>query len=322
MTEFQAGGTDVQERRRRGTLRGPVVQIQPGDASAQIAWDDDRASIGALVRVAAVAHDARIAAAYPGVAAAAGGLATPQIRAVATVGGALLQRTRCWYFRDPAVGCFKNGGSSCPAREGDHTFGVCFDRSPCVWPHPSTLGAALLAYDAAVDCTPGGTISVAELFGDGVDPARDHTLDEGQRLTQVMLGAPVPGERAAYVRIIGRELAEWPLVEAVVRLVVDAGRIAFARVALGGVATVPVRMNGLERALIGAPAGAEAIRAVAVDAVRTWIETASIATLETTRYKLDLIPVAIADAAAQTFAPPAPSATTMQAAWALPWRDR
>jgi xanthine dehydrogenase YagS FAD-binding subunit len=315
MSEFQAGGTDVQERLRRGITRGPVTGLGPADLSDRIDWKDGRASLGALVRLATVAHDARIASAYPGLAAAAGGLATPQIRAVATVGGALLQRTRCWYFRDPGVSCFKKGGTDCPARRGDHTYGVCVDLGPCIWPHPSTLGAALLAYEAEVTCEPGGVMSAAALFGDGSDPTRDHCLASGQVLTGVGLGPPVAGERAGYHRVIGRQLAEWPLVEAVVRLVVDGGRITFARVALGGVATVPLRMTDLERALVGCEATPSEVARLAADILRMP------ATLAATRYKVDLIPVAIGDAAALALAP-ATASSSIQAAWALPWTSR
>jgi xanthine dehydrogenase YagS FAD-binding subunit len=315
MAERQAGGTDVQDRLRRGTSRGPVVALRPADAPDRIAWHDGRATIGALVRLATIASDAQIVGAYPGLAAAAGGLATPQIRAVATTGGALLQRTRCWYFRDPDVSCFKKGGTTCPAREGDHTFGVCFDLGPCVWPHPSTLGAALLAYEAEVTCEPGGTMAIGNLFGDGSDPTRDHTLTESQILTSVTLGTPVPGERAGYLRIIGRQLAEWPLIEVVVRLVVEDGRITFARVAIGAVATVPLRFVDLEDAMIGSEADPAAVERIATNTVR------ASRTLEATRYKLELLPVAVADTVAKALAA-ASSPDVFQASWALPWTGR
>ena len=81
-------------------------------------------------------------------AASAHGLATPQIRHLATLGGNLAQRSRCWYFRNPHIACLKKGGSDCPARSGNHLYHVAFDLGPCVAPHPSTMAAALLAYDA------------------------------------------------------------------------------------------------------------------------------------------------------------------------------
>ena len=101
-----------------------------------------------MTPIAAIAADARLTAAYPGIAAAVAGLATPQIRRVATLGGNLAQRSRCWYFRNPRIDCLKKGGSACPAREGNHLYGVAFDLGPCVAPHPSTMATALMAYDA------------------------------------------------------------------------------------------------------------------------------------------------------------------------------
>ena len=181
-------------------------------------------------------------------------LATPQTRAVATVGGALLQRTRCWYYRNPPFSCYKTGADTCPARHGVNLYGVCFDLGPCVWPHPSTLGMACLAYDATVTHRDGGELSMRELFGDGSDATCDHTLAAGDVLTSVRL-PPRVDERAAYFRAISRYLAEWPLVEATVRLGTENGAITWARVALGGVATKdanPLPMTGYKVELVQA----------------------------------------------------------------------
>ena len=109
-----------------------------------------RLRIGAYTTIAAIAADKQIAAAYPGIVAAAQGLATPQIRHLATLGGNLAQRSRCWYYRNPHIACLKKGGTDCPARDGNHLYGVAFDLGPCVAPHPSTMAAALLAYDATI----------------------------------------------------------------------------------------------------------------------------------------------------------------------------
>jgi len=149
MTELRAGGTDLSERRRSGVSTGPIADIAYRPDLLRI----DRAAggstrIGALVPIATVAG---LGADYPGLAAAAGGLATPQIRRIGTVGGNLLQRNRCWYYRNPGANCLKKGGHDCPARAGNHRYHVLFDLGPCVAPHPSTLGAALLAYGATVD---------------------------------------------------------------------------------------------------------------------------------------------------------------------------
>jgi xanthine dehydrogenase YagS FAD-binding subunit len=283
--EYRAGGTDLQQRLRSGVSSGPPIDLKWLPGLDRVEWDGrGRARIGALVPITTVAGDPRLAAAYPGLAQSAGALATPQIRAAGTLGGNLLQRNRCWYYRHPAIRCLKKGGEDCPARSGNHLFGVCFDLGPCVAPHPSTLGMALLAYDAQVEIAGGGSRPVAALYGDGSDGRHDHQLGERELLAAVLMPEPLEDERAAYFRAISRALAEWPLVEAIVRLVVSGGTIEFARVAAGGVAPIPLRLRRVEEALAGKPASPEALEQAASLAA----EGAS--PLPMTRYKVDLLP--------------------------------
>jgi len=282
-TEFRAGATDVSERRRTGISRGAIVDLAPSPDTTGIAWDvDGAASIGAFVSIGATATDPRIARAYPGLAAAAAGLATPQVRHAATLGGNLAQRSRCWYYRNPHFTCFKRGGSSCPSREGNHLYGVAFDLGPCVAPHPSTLAAALLAYDARV-ATNRRTLSIPDLLGDGTNGQADHALEAGEIIQRIQLPPPLVGERAFYKRAIARSYAEWPLVEVVVRVVVEQGAFQVARVTAGGFAPIPLRLSGVERALAGAAANAVAI----ADAARYATDGAS--PLPMTGYKLGLL---------------------------------
>jgi xanthine dehydrogenase YagS FAD-binding subunit len=208
--------------------------------------------IGAMTTVAALATDPRLLTGYPALSATAAGLATPQIRATGTVGGNLRQHTRCWYLRDSRYRCFRNGVASCPARDGDHSRHSCFDLGPCVAPHPSSLGAALLTYDATVEVASRETLGIAEFFGDGSDPRRGDSLDEGELIIAVGLPAAIPGERGGYLRATSRSDGEWPLVEAVARLVVDpdSGLISVARVAVGGVAAIPLRLTAVEQLLV------------------------------------------------------------------------
>jgi xanthine dehydrogenase YagS FAD-binding subunit len=257
--EWRAGGTDLTERRRSGISRGPVHDIgHRPDLAGITRRPDGGARVGALTTIEAVATDPQLRRAYPGLSAAAGGLATPQIRRVGTLGGNLTQRNRCWYYRNPGVtDCFKRGGDTCAARCGNHRHHALFDLGPCVAVHPSTLGAALLAYDATVDTDRRAALPVADVFGDGRDARHDHRLDDGELLTAVELPPPADGERGAYVRAISRTYAEWPLAEAVVRLVVADGHITRAGVAVGGVAPVPLRLPAVEAALTGRPPGAE-----------------------------------------------------------------
>lgn len=252
--EYRAGGSDLLARRRYRCAEGPMVDLSHTPGLDEMTWKGKkkRLTIGAMVRLVQIASDEKIVAAYPGLAMAAGSLATPQIRNVATLGGSLLQRTRCSYFRHPDASCYKKGGTGCPARAGEHRFGVCFEKGECAYPHPSTLAMVLMAYEASVEIHNGKPRSVEELLGDGCAPTREHALEEGKILTHVSLDSPWKEEFVSYYRATSRARAEWPLVEVIARFIVDAkGIIKKARLALGGVATVPFRVSGVEDALVG-----------------------------------------------------------------------
>ena len=282
--EFRAAGTDISERRRSGVSRGPLIDIAATPDMIGIEWGaDSAAQIGAFTTIGAIAADARIAQAYPGIAASALGLATPQIRHLATLGGNLAQRSRCWYYRDPHIACLKKGGSDCPARSGNHLYSVAFDLGPCVAPHPSTMAAALLAYDAKIVTNQRPGLSIAELLGDGSNGTADHALASGEMIRRVELPAPLQGERAFYRRAISRSHAEWPLVEVCARAVVADGTFQFIRISAGGIAPVPLRLSAAEAALHGKPANAANIAKAAKQA------TAGARPLPMTGYKLDLL---------------------------------
>jgi xanthine dehydrogenase YagS FAD-binding subunit len=282
--EFRASGTDLSERRRSGVSRGPLIDIVPTADMTGVAWDGaGGARIGASTAIAAIAADARLAATYPGIAAAAGGLATPQIRHLATLGGNLAQRSRCWYFRQPQIDCLKKGGDSCPARGGNHLYGVAFDLGPCVAPHPSTMATALLAYEARVSTSLRPHLTIEELLGDGSNGAADNALLPGEMIERVALPPPTPSERGFYKRAIGRAYAEWPLAEVVARVVVENGAFRLVRLAAGGVAPVPIRLAAAEAAAEGAPVSPATI-AAAARAAREGAKP-----LPMTGYKLELL---------------------------------
>jgi xanthine dehydrogenase YagS FAD-binding subunit len=282
--EFRAGGTDLSERRRSGVSRGAVLDIAPEAAPAGI-WAEPHGGLrlGALTTIAALAADPVLRAGYPGLAAAASGLATPQIRRVATLGGNLAQRNRCWYFRNPDFACLKKGGEGCPARDGNALYAVVFDHAPCVAPHPSTLAAALIAYDARLDTDQRRGLGVAEALGDGSSATSETALGGSELIVSVALPPPIAGEKAAYKRAIGRAHAEWPLVELVVSAVIEAGRFSRLRIVAGGVAPVPIRLIAAEAVALGRPALPEtfvAAAAAAADGANPLPQAA---------YKLDLL---------------------------------
>ena len=281
--EFRAGGTDISERRRSGVSQGMLIDISATGYRA-ISWDDDGAArIGALTTIATIAADPRVIAAYPGIALSASVLATPQVRQLATLGGNLAQRSRCWYFRRADIDCLKKGGSTCPARTGNHLYGVAFDLGPCVAPHPSTMAAALLAYDASIVTDRRNGLTISDLLGDGSLAHADHTLATAEMIRSIALPVPLAGERAAYKRATSRTHAEWPLVELCARAVIADGKFQFVHLAAGGIAPVPLRLHAAEAALTGKAANAASIAEAAKAA------TSGAKPLPMTAYKLDLL---------------------------------
>jgi xanthine dehydrogenase YagS FAD-binding subunit len=279
---YRAGGTDLQERLRTTGATPHVLDLTGVPGFAAIERSGSGTTLGAGATVAVIARE--LAVDYPALALTAAGLATPQVRATATIGGNLLQRTRCWYYRHPHTTCFKSGGDTCPAREGRHLYGVAFDTAPCVHPHPSSLAMALLTYAATVDTTQRDGLAIGDLLGDGSDPSRDHLLADGEVLTRVRLPAPQAGERAAYFRAISRFEAEWPLVEAVCRIVRDDdGTVTSCAVAIGGVAPIPLRLNDVEDVLRGTMLGDDVI------AEASALATAGATPLPETAYKVELV---------------------------------
>ena len=282
--EFRAAGTDLSERRRSGVSTGPLMEIVPAADITGMHWGADGSlRIGAYVTIEAIAADKQIATVYPGIAASAQGLATPQIRHLATLGGNLAQRSRCWYYRNPHIACLKKGGSDCPARGGNHLYGVAFDLGPCVAPHPSTMASALFAYDATVITYKRSGLSIPDLLGDGSNGAADNALQPGEMIRGIELPAPRQGERAFYKRAISRSHAEWPLVEVCARALVTDGAFQFVRLTAGGIAPVPLRLQAAEAALQGKPANALNIQVAAKLAV------SGAKPLPMTGYKLDLL---------------------------------
>lgn len=289
--DVRAGGTDLQERRssQLGAAE-PVLDLRDVPGLDRIERSGEGLRIGARVRLAEIARDPRVRERYPALAEAAGGLGTPQIREVATLGGNLLQAVRCAYFRDPAVRCLRSGGSECWARQGDHLWHVCFESSPCIAPHASTLGMVMLASDARLSVAGGLDRSASALYEIG-ESIRDHTLEKGALLTHVYLPVPWSEERASYMRASSRARAEWALVEVVVRLRLSASRsILDARVAVGAVANTPQRLREVERWLVGERAGESLFRAAGQRAC------AGAVPLPMTAYKVELLAACVFDA--------------------------
>jgi xanthine dehydrogenase YagS FAD-binding subunit len=288
--ELRAGGTDLSQRQRSGVSQDEVADIRAvPEMTATTVMSDGGTRIGSLVTIAAIEAHPVLRSSYPGLTAAAGTLATPQIRTIATLGGNLAQRSRCGYFRNPAFMCFKKGGKTCPARLGNHQYAVAFDVGPCIAPHPSTLGMVCMAYEATITTNTREHLPIGQFFGDGRDGRSDHMLAPGETILFISLPPSRAGERSAYRRITARAYAEWPLVEAMALVVLFSGRVSAARLASNSIAPVPLRLHKVENALIDTQLDPSSI-AAAASLARASADFPCINT-----YKLDLLERLIID---------------------------
>ncbi len=254
-----AGGTNLVDLMKyRVATPERILDINHIPGLREIApTPDGGLRIGALASNAAVAAHPEVLARYPLLASALLAGATPQLRNAATTGGNLLQRTRCYYFYDAALPCNKRApGSGCPAIGGVTRIHAILGASEhCIATHPSDMCVALAALDAVVQ--------VAGMQGDrvipfaafhrlpGEDPSRDTTLVPGEIITAVDLPPQGFAAHHSYLKLRDRLSYAFALVSVAAALEIAEGRITAARIALGGVAHKPWRMEEAEAALQG-----------------------------------------------------------------------
>jgi xanthine dehydrogenase YagS FAD-binding subunit len=228
-----------------------VVSIKALDQT--IVAGDGGLRIGAAVKIADLAEHAAARKMYPALATAAEGVGTPQIRNMGTVGGNIMQRPRCWYFRNEEFNCLKKGGSRCFAVEGENQFHAIFGEGPCHIVHPSSLAVPVIAYGGRFRVVgPNGAREIdageffqmpnANLYGENV-------LQPNEIITHVML--PAPGQRSASYEVRFKQSHDWPLAAASVNLVMAGATVKSARIVMGAVAPIPWRVQAAERLLIG-----------------------------------------------------------------------
>jgi xanthine dehydrogenase YagS FAD-binding subunit len=275
-----AGGTDLLTLMKAG-LAAPeqLIDLKPARALRYLRFEADGAlQIGALATLADLERSAEVAARLPILAQAVHDAATPQLRAAATVGGNLLQRPRCWYYRGQ-FDCWLKGGTECFARAGQNKYHAIFDQSPCVAVHPSDLVPALIALDAQVvlerrsgtgSGTSTRTLAVAELLRPPEDAVRvEHRLAPDELLTAIQVPAQPADAGGVYLKAMDRRAWAFALVAAACQIAQRAGRVDHVRLVLGGVANVPLRVESAEELLVGqqltpARAATVAERAVAM----------------------------------------------------------
>jgi xanthine dehydrogenase YagS FAD-binding subunit len=258
-SELLAGGTDMLQLLKDDVRRPTrLVDLTGLPGLSDITAENGTLRLGALARMSDVADHPAVRADFPVIAQALLASASPQVRHMATIGGNILQRTRCGYFRDVAMACNKRQpGSGCAALDGENRMHAILGGSDrCVATHASDLAVALAALDAVVvTIAPGGGRRIA--FTDlhlmpGATPERETLLAPGELILAVEVPVSAAARRSRYRKLRDRASFEFALVSAAVALEVGGGMISEARIALGGVATKPWRVPEAEAALRGA----------------------------------------------------------------------
>jgi xanthine dehydrogenase YagS FAD-binding subunit len=269
----KAGGIDLMDRLKEG-LDAParLVNLRTIPGLDSVTEESGWLRIGPLVTLAAIAEHAAIRRSYTALADAALEAATPQIRNAATVGGNLLQRPRCWYFRSDQFDCLRKGGDTCFAQEGENELHAIFDNSNCAIVHPSAAACALTAFRAKVVAQGKSgkrEIALDDLFvRPETDITSENVLTPGELLTEILVPAPSDATRSAYTKVGQKQSFDWPIAEAAVVLETGGGVVRKASVVLGAAAPVPWRATGAEKVLIGRPLNEATARAAASAAVQ------------------------------------------------------
>jgi xanthine dehydrogenase YagS FAD-binding subunit len=262
---FIAGATELSNWMRDGIQRPTRLVDINSLPLGGIEVREDRLRLGALARISDVAAFPRVRQMYPVLAQALDQSASPQIRNMGTMGGNLLQRTRCPYFRETAFPCNKrNPGSGCAARTGEHRLHAIFGGSDaCIAVHPSDLAVALVALDAVIH-TRGShgsrAIPITGLYvPPGETPEHETALEHGELIVAIDIPAEPFTARSHYLKVRERASFEFALVSvaACIELGGADDTVRAARIALGGVAYKPWRAWDAEDALIGKPLTAE-----------------------------------------------------------------
>ncbi|MGW0424797.1 FAD binding domain-containing protein [Streptomyces sp. NPDC003015] len=287
---YIAGGTTLVDLMRE-TVETPdsLVDISGLPLREVTATERGGLRIGALVTMSEAAAHAKVRTLYPVVSEALELSASAQLRNMATIGGNIMQRTRCTYFRDVTADCNKREpGSGCAALHGvNRTHAILGTSDACVATHPSDAAVAFAALDARVHLLgPDGARQVPFadfLLRPGSNPQREQALRKGELIAAVEIPALPRPLRSGYLKVRDRQSYEFALTSAAVALHIRGGVIREAKVAAGGVGTVPWKLPAVEQHLVGErPSGAlwSAAAAKAADGARP---------LQHNRFKVELL---------------------------------
>lgn len=289
----KAGGVDLLDRMKDG-IEEPqkLVNIRNVPELRGIHETDQGLTIGPLTTLAEISEHPVIRSQYQILSDACGHAATPHIRNMATVGGNLLQRVQCWYYRSSDFQCLRKGKDICFAFEGLNQYHAIMEYAGCPSVAPSSAAVALLGLNASVDLRSAKrgrrTVGIRELYVvPDANPTRFTVIEPDELLTAIVIPKPAPGTRSAYQKYGEKESFDWALADAGVVLEMDGNTCRRAVITMGAASPVVRRSAQAEAALAGKPITEETARA----AGRASVEGAQ--PLSMNAYKLDLFPVAV-----------------------------
>ncbi len=271
--EVIAGGTDLLSELKDGLRRpGRLVSLAGIEELGGVRWEEGGVRLGASLTLGDLALDEGLGREIPILRQAANTVATPQIRNVATLGGNLCQRPRCWYYRHPAFPCYKKGGVHCYGANGyNRNLGI-LEVGASVMVHPSDMAPALIAMDARLEAFGSQgrrTMELEDFFaGPNEQQMQEHVLEQGEIVTAVRLPEPSPGTRSLFLKAQDRTGEDFALASVAVSVSVCDGAVTRAKVILGGVAPIPYRAVEAEEYLLGRDVGRVAASEVGELALR------------------------------------------------------
>ncbi len=289
---YKAGGMDVLDHMKSGLIDPDLLidirSAAGGKPVRQLAMNRARIRIDAGATLADIAGSDLIRKNAPMLAQAAESAATPQVRNVASAAGNLLQRPRCWYYRNEEFDCLKKGGHKCFAVEGENQYHAIFGDGPCHIVHPSNLAPALMTLVGTVELFGGDRkeLAIADLFHLPDSGIRsEHNLKPGELITAITCAM---NTACGFYAVKEKQSFDWPLVFCCVSLRMDGAVIQSANVCAGAVAPIPWRLPKVEAALVGVdPKDDAALRKACAEA------TAGAKPMSGNAYKTQLLPVAV-----------------------------
>ena len=294
---IKAGGVDLLDLMKEHLFEPTrLVNIRNIRELDYIKMDGDTLRLGPLVTLAKLAEDATVKQKFTALADAAGHAATPQIRNMATVGGNIMQRPRCWYFRSELFHCRKKGGEKCFAQDGENQYHAIFNNQLCAIVHPSATSVALVALGASIELTGADNkkreMKLEEFF---VQPQQDlhreNSIKPEELITEIRVPALPASAKSVYIKQGEKESFDWPVAE--IAAVIDrngGGQCKSASIVLGAAAPVPHRAKEAEAALVGQNIDEALVRNAAQAALK------GATPLANNRYKLALFQTLIEQA--------------------------